>query len=104
MPMRRVRRTICIMAAAGAALSSVPACAGEVVSKRQASRAEVRATLLNLILTDSGASRSGPANAHRMNANLCGDCSFERESVRQFLPGDMTLKFRPVGGTFSFHF
>lgn len=102
--MRRVRQTLCIMAAATAALNAIPAEARDSASKRQGTQQGETASLSSLVIVDAGSDHAGPANSYLLNANQCRDCNFEQKSTRQFMPGDMTLKFRPVGGTFSLHF
>lgn len=106
--MRRAGRTISIMAAATAALNILPACAADGSTKRQRGAiAQQEAARSRIAIVDAGPDRMSSALVSDLvgpRASACGDCDFEKAAVRKFLPGEMTLKFRPIGGTFSLHF
>ncbi|CAN5122222.1 hypothetical protein BH10PSE13_BH10PSE13_15050 [soil metagenome] len=103
--MRRVRRTIYIMAAATAALNAVPACAKDSASKQPRGPVDKGGMALSRIaILAMGPENMASTGLTGTPASLCRDCDYEETSVRKFLPGEMTLKFQPVGGTFSLHF
>jgi hypothetical protein len=56
-------------------------------------------------------SRSGPVDGatgivrhDAARPALCWDCAYESERRRPVMAGDMTFRFRPVGGTINYHF
>lgn len=98
-----VRQTICIALATGAALHALPATAGEA-AKRHAAQNQGIEQEVRFFGVEIGTDQPRSTGSDRFLSGDCRDCDFENPSVRQYMPGETRLTFRPVGGTFSYHF
>lgn len=104
MAVQRLRRMLCVVLATGMILPAAQSVAREVKSPRHKTGQSVDGAASRLFIVDMGADRPNASVADQFLVKDCRDCDFENPSTRQFMPGETTLKFRPVGGTFSYHF
>lgn len=104
MAVQRLRRMLCVVLVTGMIVPASQSVAREVQSHRHKTGQSVDGTASRLFIVDMGTDRPHASAADQFLVKDCRDCDFENPSARQFMPGDTTLKFRPVGGTFSYHF